>query len=134
IEAEAALQTGTNDGRWLLLLNHLRQTAWTTIVPAASGQLPDLSDPGPAVAAPDTNRLREDLLFRERALWLYLTAHRQGDLRRLIRQYNRPPDAVYPTGSYPGATGAYGTEITWPVPASEQTLNPRYTGCVHHNA
>ena len=40
--------------------------------------LPTL-DPGDAVG-------RENLLFRERAFWLFLTGHRMGDLRRLISQ------------------------------------------------
>jgi hypothetical protein len=41
-----------------------------------------------------------DLLFRERAFWLFATGHRLGDLRRLIRQYGRDPEAVFPTGDY----------------------------------
>ena len=41
-------------------------------------KLGPLQDPG----TPDG---RVDLLFHERAFWLYLTGHRQGDLRRLIR-------------------------------------------------
>ncbi len=132
IEAEAALQTGVGDGRWLSVLNHLRQTAWTSIVPATGGPLPDLADPGPDDAG--TDALRVDLLFRERAFWLYLTAHRQGDLRRLIRQYRRAPDMVYPTGSYLGGNGSYGEEIVVPVPAKERELNSKYTGCINRSA
>lgn len=133
IEAEAALRANAGDGRWLELLNHLRQTAWSTIVVSPTsawipGPLPDLADPGSDTA-------RVSLLFRERAFWLYLTAHRQGDLRRLIRQYpGRSIANVYPTGIYPGYLGSYGDEIVIPFPASEAELNTNYTGCLHRDA
>jgi len=119
IEAEAALQAG-DVTTWLGKLNHLRETA---ISPA----LPDTTDPG----TPDT---RVDLLFRERAFWLFLTGHRQGDLRRLIRQYGRDPNQVYPTGPYPGGPGAYGSDVTAPVPATERLYNPQFTGCISRGA
>ncbi|HEU4643135.1 MAG TPA: RagB/SusD family nutrient uptake outer membrane protein [Gemmatimonadaceae bacterium] len=119
IEAEAALQAG-DVTTWLAKLNHLRETA---IVPA----LADTTDPGTADA-------RVDLTFRERAFWLFLTGHRQGDLRRLVRQYGRQPGAVYPTGPYQGVTGAYGTDVTAPIPASERAFNPEFTGCKSRGA
>ncbi|HEU4588172.1 MAG TPA: hypothetical protein VFS11_05975 [Gemmatimonadales bacterium] len=119
IEAEAALQGG-DAGTWLGKLNYLRQTA---ISPALS----DTTDPGTAQA-------RVDLLFRERAFWLYLTGHRQGDLRRLIRQYGRDQAQVYPAGPYPGALGAYGSDVTVPVPEAERQYNPKYTGCIDRGA
>jgi hypothetical protein len=141
IEAEAALQAGGAD--WLVRLNALRTDGTFETQPnandpnqtdtlwhAGTGGVPGLrplADPGSADA-------RVDLVFRERAFWLYLTGHRQGDLRRLIRVYARSPDAVYPTGAYPGGSGSYGTEVVAPVPASEQNLNPKYAGCFHHNA
>jgi hypothetical protein len=118
IEAEAALAGG--DASWLTILNHLRETA---ITPA----LPDTTDPG----TPDA---RVDLLFRERAFWLYLTGQRQGDLRRLVRQYGRTPAQVYPTGPYPGASGLYSGDVTIPVPAAERAFNSRYTGCINRGA
>ncbi len=120
IEAEAALQAG-DVPTWLTKLNTLRQTAIPDVV------LPDYDDPG-------TTAGRVDLMFRERAFWLFLTGHRQGDLRRLIRQYQRSPNAVYPTGPASGATGSYGSDVTVPVPPVEQELNSRYTGCLHRNA
>ncbi len=127
IEAEAALAADPSGGGWLEVLNHLRQTAWTTIMPAVAGPLDDLTDPGTPAA-------RLNLLFRERAFWLYLTAHRQGDLRRLIRVYGRDPTTVYPVGPYPGGTGVHGNEIVVPTPPSEQKFNPHYAGCFHRNA
>jgi hypothetical protein len=121
ITAEAAWHNPTRWGNWLDILNALRQTA---ITPA----LPPLSDPG----TPDA---QVDLLFQERAYWLFLTGHRQGDLRRLIRQYGRPAEQVYPTGVYPlgGPLPAYGTDVTVPIPSAEHE-NPRFTGCLSRGA
>ena len=56
-----------------------------------------LTDPGDAKG-------RVALLFQERAEWLYLTGHRQGDLRRLLRQYPQywpEQELVYPSGQLP---------------------------------
>ncbi len=117
IEAEAALRASAADGVWLQKLNGLRQQL----------ALSDTTDPG-------SDPARVSLLFRERAFWLYLTAHRQGDLRRLIRQYDRDPSTVYPTGAYPAFVGSYGEDMTVPVPDVERKLNPKYTGCFHRNA
>ncbi|HEX6536974.1 MAG TPA: RagB/SusD family nutrient uptake outer membrane protein [Gemmatimonadaceae bacterium] len=119
IEAEAALQAG-DVTTWLAKLNHLRESA---ITPA----LPDTTDPG----TPDA---RVNLTFRERAFWLFLTGHRQGDLRRLIRQYGRPQQQVYPIGSYPGLGGSYGSDVTLPIPAKEWLGNPKFTGCMSRGA
>jgi hypothetical protein len=119
IEAEAALQAG-DATTWLAKLNHLRETA---ITPA----LADTTDPG----TPDA---RVDLTFRERAFWLFLTGHRQGDLRRLIRQYGRSPNLVYPVGIYPGGLTTYGGDVTAPIPADERASNPQFTGCLNRGA
>ena len=119
VEAEAALQAG-DVATWLAKLNHLRETA---ITPA----LPDTTDPGTADA-------RVNLLFRERAFWLFLTGHRQGDLRRLIRLYGRDQSQVYPTGLYPGGAGEYGSFVTAPIPALERQFNPQFAGCISRGA
>jgi hypothetical protein len=119
IEAEAALQR--NDiPTWLDKLNHLRETA---ISPA----LPDTTDPG-------TDEGRVDLTFRERAFWLFLTGHRLGDMRRLVREYNRDEQQVFPVGAYAGGTGQYGPDVAMPLPPEEQTLNPLYKGCIGRGA
>lgn len=119
IEAEAALKAG-DLGTWLGKLNHLRESA---IDPA----LPDLTDPG----TPDA---RVDLTFRERAFWLYLTGHRQGDLRRLVRQYGRPETSVFPAGAYRGQHGNYGQDVTLPIPSVERAANSKFTGCINRGA
>jgi len=111
IEAEAALRAG-DFPTWLGKLNGLRSR-----VPG----LTPLSDPG---AAPDT-AARTNLTFSERAFWMYATGHRLGDLRRLLRQYGRGAETVYPTGPFPKG-GAFGTDVNLPVPTDEQN-NPSYT-------
>jgi len=83
--------------------------------------LTPLTDPG---ATPDT-AARTNLTFRERAFWMYATGHRLGDLRRLVRQYGRGKETVFPTGTF-FKGGVYGTDVTLPVPTDEQN-NPSYT-------
>ncbi len=80
IIAESELQAGAFPAM-TQRLNDLR---------AAIG-LGDLAVPGDATTA-------TDLLFTERAFWLFATGHRLGDMRRLIRQYGRPAETVFPTG------------------------------------
>ena len=80
-----------------------------------------------ALAVPATPAAMEDLIFRERAFWMYSTGHRLGDLRRLVRQYGRAPESVYPTGAYHKG-GSYGTVYVIPVTFDERN-NPNYTGC-----
>jgi hypothetical protein len=117
IEAEAALQVG-DPVTWLNIHNALRATAITPALPA-------LTDPGTAA-------LRVDLHFRERAFWLFLTGHRHGDLRRLVRQYGRDAETVFPTGAWrDGLT--YGTATNIAPPAS-QSNNPNYSGCLNRDA
>jgi hypothetical protein len=123
IEAEAALQANRNDNAttgtgWLGILNSLRTTA---ITPA----MPSLADPGSFDA-------RVNLLFRERAFWLYLTAHRMGDMRRLVRQYGRTPESVFPTGQYHDGV-PYGTELNL-IPPNTEAPNTNYQGCIDRNA
>jgi hypothetical protein len=81
------------------------------------------------LAEPGSDTARVSLLFRERAFWLFLTGHRQGDLRRLVRQYHRPQAAVYPVG-----TGTYGgtsrQAVDMPIPWKERERNPLFTGCL----
>ena len=74
-----------------------------------------LTDPGSADA-------RVNLLFRERGFWMFSTGHRVGDLRRLVRQYNRAANTVFPTGAWHKG-GNYGSDVTVPLPQAEQN-NP----------
>jgi hypothetical protein len=111
IEAEAQLRAGDSDGA-RAMLNTLR---------ASMAGLPPLSDAGSEAA-------RQDQLFRERAFWLFATGHRQGDLRRLVRQYGRSAESVFPTGAFfQGFT--YGSDVTF-TPDVSQQASPLYTGCL----
>jgi hypothetical protein len=115
IIAENQLKTGNTAG-WLTTLNTLRTT-----VPG----LAPLADPG-------TPNARINLLFRERAFWLYLTSHRLGDLRRLVRQYGRDQSTVFPIGTDIKGQ-SYGTDVNFPVSALEAN-NPKFHGCLNRNA
>jgi starch-binding outer membrane protein, SusD/RagB family len=116
IEAEAQLRSNNFSGM-RTTLNDLRQ---------GSGLgLATLPTPGSAVEA-------QDQLFSERAFWLFATGHRLGDMRRLIRQYGRPAEAVFPTGDYIKG-GSYGTDVNLPIPRSENN-NPNSNGCLDRNA
>jgi hypothetical protein len=116
IEAEAALQTDPVAA--LAILNALRSnSALLTLRGYAAGSLP------PLILQP-TQAAQVDQLFKERAYWLFLTSHRLGDMRRLIRQYSRGAETVFPTGPY-FKGGTYGSDVNSPVPQREQN-NPNY--------
>jgi len=86
-----------------------------------------LTDPG-------TDSARIAVVMRERAYWLFLTGHRQGDLRRLVRNYRWSQAGVYPTGAYlVGSTGFYGREVTAQIPPNEDA-NPLFHGCFDREA
>jgi starch-binding outer membrane protein, SusD/RagB family len=114
IEAEAALQA-QDLGGMTDILNGLR----------------DLQGLGP-VAAPGSFDEGVDLLFSERAFWLFSTGHRLGDLRRLIRQYGRTQAEVFPSGSYLKG-GSYGADVNLPLPLEVEN-NPNSNGCLDRNA
>ena len=69
-----------------------------------------------------------DDLFYERAFWMYLTAHRLGDLRRLVRDYGRAAESVYPSGQYWKLGQSYGPDLSFPVSTDEQG-NPNFQAC-----
>jgi hypothetical protein len=117
IEAEAQLQAGSRSGM-ATTLNDLRDF------------FPDFGLGN--LATPGTQAEAEDLLFSERAFWLFATGHRLGDMRRLVRVYQRPQDTVFPTGAYHKG-GSYGTDVNLPIPIEEQN-NPNSRGCLDRNA
>jgi len=132
IEAEAALKAG-DLGTFLLKLNEARASAPTyPAVPDIASPPRESPEPLTAADIPATAIGREDLLFRERALTLFLTGHRVGDLRRLSYQYARPTESVWPTGPYqadnPDKQGTnYDTAVNLPIPQEEQN-NPQFPG------
>jgi hypothetical protein len=130
IHAEALLpQHGLGVSGWLDTLNALRTdgtftvTGSDTVYNAGTGGvtgLVPLRDPGS-----DSGRV--SLVFRERAFWLFGTGRRLGDLRRLVRQYGRGTESVYPTGLYEGGPATYGSDVVF-RPFGEQG-NTAYAGC-----
>ena len=117
IAAEAQLQAGDGSGM-VTSLNALR----ADLTNNGGFTLAALADPGTQVG-------RENLLFRERAFWLYATGHRLGDLRRLARApYSRPVNTIYPIGTYTHTNTVYGNNTELPVTFDERN-NPNFTGC-----
>jgi hypothetical protein len=117
IEAEAHLRAG-NTGASLTALNTARASV-TGLAP--------LTDAGSTVA-------RENQLFRERAFWLFTRGTRVGDLRRLIRQYGRAANTVFPTGTWHKG-GTYSNDVNMPVPLQEAN-NPNVSAantCINRN-
>ncbi len=113
----------------------------TSAFAAMTGRLNDLRDPVGLDPLNTPGDLAEatDLLFRERAFWLFATGHRLGDLRRLIRQYGRDPETVFPTGEYYKGGLTYGTDVNLPLPRREANnpnvgMNPNPDGCLNRDA
>ena len=128
IEAEAALRTGDLT-TFRAKLNDARANALTYTEDGSPNGQP-LDSPPPIATVPSTATAQQNLLFQERALDLFLTSHRLGDLRRLIWQYNRSPDAVFPIGPYePTNTSKagtnFGSDVNLPIPQEEQN-NPLF--------
>jgi len=131
IEAEAKLRAGDIPGM-MTILNALR---------AAPPKLGEIQVPATGtgslapLAPPATQDAAINLYFREKAFWEFGRGYRLGDLRRLIRQYNRPADQVFPVGQhYRG--GTYGADVNLPVPQAEEN-NPDLGGkaaCIDRNA
>jgi hypothetical protein len=70
---------------------------------------------------------------------LFGTGSRLGDLRRLIRQYGRNAETVFPTGPYangenpnlPTPIPNYGTDVNLGLPTTGYTTtNPYFHGCL----
>jgi hypothetical protein len=158
---EAEAQVNAGDASWLTTLNTLRTTGtytgvdtvavtdttldgdgnitqidtvsynYDTLWVAGTGGVAGL---GP-LHDPGTKNARIKMVYNERGYWLYLTGHRQGDLRRLVRVYKWPESQVYPTGYYPiGDRQSYGSYTNIPVPYTEQAINPQYKGCINRDA
>ena len=125
IELEARLQGGAQADRDAVFagLNSLRATAITPAMPALSG------------SAPTAQAAAVDQFFRERAAWLWLTGHRLGDMRRLIRQYGRAANTVFPVGPVATRFGStYGTDVNYPIPFIESNNPKAQQGCLNRGA
>jgi hypothetical protein len=127
IEAEAKLNANDINGM-MTILNALR-TAPQQIGLFKIAAMPALPVPGDQTSA--TN-----LFFREKALWQFERGYRMDDLRRLVRQYKRTQDKVFPSGNFTrngAASGTFGSQVAFPVPDAEMP-NPNFHGCIDTNA
>jgi len=142
IQAEAALRTG-DLATFRTMLNDARANALTYTADGAATS-PLLPSPAPLAqsAIPTTAAGQQDLLFQERAIDLFLTSHRLGDMRRLIWQYGRNSETVFPKGPYePDNTSKagtnFGTDVNLPIPA-EEANNPLFlkgsNACINRSA
>jgi hypothetical protein len=124
IEAEAKLNAGDYAGM-MTILNTLRTAPPTqgTFKPAAMAAL---------TTTPTSKDAAVSLFFREKAFWQFSRGYRFGDLRRMVRQYQRPSTQVWPSGPF-FKGGSYGPDVNFPVTDNEKT-NPNFTGCIDRSA
>ena len=133
IEAEAALNN-SDVPTWTADLNDLRADSADTRV---AGLSPLTADSTTAAGIDE----QVDVMFRERAFWLYGEGYRVGDMRRLVRQYGRDQNTVFSIGPYPQAHNTalptplpnYGTDVSFTLPTGAGGLadpNPNYRGCL----
>lgn len=114
IEAEAALVQGST-GPAFQILNDLRgDIGLGSLTPAGTAD----------------GRLLQ--LYEERAFWMWLTAHRLGDMRRLVREHGFSANQVFPIGTTIAGT-QYEDDVNLPVPEEEKN-NPLFTGCFNRGA
>lgn len=121
IEAEAELDAGDFQGM-VDILNALRADV-LTLMPVLQPDYEEGVGENPAttlaaLATPGTEPEAIDVLFEERARWLFLDGHRLGDLRRLVRDYGRATADVYPSGDYHKG-GSYGSDVVFEVDFDE---------------
>jgi hypothetical protein len=124
MEAEAKLNASDLAGM-MTILNALRTAP------------PKIGNFQPATMAaiattPATKDAATTLFFREKGFWTFGRGQRLGDLRRLIRQYGRTQDNVFPSGVYYKG-GNYGSVVNFPIPPAELP-NGLFTGCLDRAA
>jgi hypothetical protein len=131
IEAEAQLNAGNVAG-WLATINDLRANVGGLLAALRPNQIqvfpakPAAVTPLPALVDPGTANGRVLLTMQERNLWMYLTGHRLGDLRRLVRNYGFTQDQVFPSGSFWRTAVNYGTDVAFFLPTTEEN-NPNFS-------
>ena len=128
IQAEALLAAG--NATWIDTLNALRANVTTlqsaryaTFTTVSATDSVTVSTLAPLVD-PVTPAARVDMIFRERAFWLFATGHRLGDMRRLVRNYARAANTVFPVGTSP-KNGVFGNDVNLSIAFAEQN-NPAY--------
>jgi starch-binding outer membrane protein, SusD/RagB family len=134
---DASIPTADYTEAQLIIAESELQTSAFTAMADRLNALRALASLPEDIVAPGDPESGTDLLFRERAFWLFATGHRLGDMRRLIRQYERDAETVFPTGDYYRGGQTYGTDVNLPMPRREQN-NPNLPdtpdGCLDRNA
>jgi starch-binding outer membrane protein, SusD/RagB family len=131
IEAEAKLQTSDFAGM-MTILNALRTSAQTIGILKVPAQA--------ALPVPADKTTATNVFFREKALWQFGRGYRMDDMRRLVRQYGRTQDQVFPNGPFTRngtPSGNFGTEVAFPIPdagAGSEISNPNFAGCLDTKA
>lgn len=125
IEAEARLQAQDIAGV-TTILNALRAATQKLSPSYTTAVLP-------ALAAPATQAEAVTLFFREKALWQFSRGFRLNDLRRMVRQYGRTQDQVFPTGIFFKSGTPYLSDVNFPVTTDEYN-NPNFKGCTDRKA
>jgi len=141
INAEASLRRGDTVG-FLATLNALRAAPPAYILVGVQGTTTPTAAPNPipptalpVLTSPADSTAAINVLFTERARWLWGTAHRLNDLRRLERAlgvrggFGRPDSTVFPHGLYFKNGLTYGPDVNFPIPLDEQN-NPNFTQCL----
>jgi hypothetical protein len=123
IEAEAQLKAGSY-ATYFTTMNAIRAGNVNPQTGAAAPLAP--------LVDPVTDAGRVSQFFREKALWQFARGYRLGDLRRLVRQYGRTQDQVFPSGAYFRGSD-YGSDVNFPIPQAEQN-NPNSKGCTDRSA
>ena len=124
IEAEAKL--GASDFAGMMTILNALRTAPPRIGNFQPATMTAIS------TTPTTKDAATSLFFREKAFWQFGRGQRLSDLRRLVRQYGRSQDKVFPVGQhYKG--GVFGSDVAFPVPDAER-INPQFNGCIDKNA
>jgi hypothetical protein len=125
IGIEAQLQSAANDQAVFVALN-ARRARGPPVVRAMAA---------PTKPADHAGMIR--LFFKERAFWLWLTGHRLGDMRRMVRTYGLPTESVFSTGeigipylmTVVPVAGQFGTSTAVTIPFQERN-NPNFSGCL----
>ena len=123
-EAEARLQANDVAGM-MTILNTLRsapRTLGAVTTPAMA-----------ALPTPATRDAAIDLYFREKAFWTFGRGQRLPDLRRLVRQYGRAQENVFPVGTFFKTAQPYGADVNFPVTRDELN-NPDFKECIDRRA
>jgi starch-binding outer membrane protein, SusD/RagB family len=119
IVAEGDIYAGNYAGA-LVIMKGLRTSSGLSWTGASDATLTDLSGSSP--------KTQMQQLLSERAYWMWVTAHRLGDWRRMLRPpYNGAPFSFVLSDVYPTGAGLFDI-LEFPTPLVTNP-NPNYKAC-----